>query len=133
MAFSRLTGLALGTLALVAMVFGIPAAAATASSVTEVSAQVRPAEYHGECPAALEFVGTIKVSAHPVVVEYVWERSNHSRSQVRRIEVRGAVQTITDEWGVGGLPAAQEVWEKLTILSPNSISSAVAKATVHCQ
>ncbi|MGH8461845.1 MAG: hypothetical protein ACRESS_09580 [Stenotrophobium sp.] len=126
---------ALATLALAtALMTATPLVQAAAKpAVTSVSAQARPAEYSGDCPAALEFVGTFRVSHHPVVVEYVWERSNHSRSAVRRIQARGTLQTITDEWGVGGPPGTMQVWEKLIILSPNSISSAVAKATVNCQ
>lgn len=111
----------------------LPQAASAGAVVTGVSAVARPAQYRGACPAPLEFVGTIKVSHHPVVVEYVWERSNHTRSEVRRIQARSATQVLTDAWGVGGPPGTMQVWEKLTILSPNAIGSSGAKAEVHCQ
>ena len=102
--------------------------------VTSVQAYANPRNYAGECPAPLEFVGLIKVSRHPVVVEYLWERSNGTRSQVRRIQVRSGLQRITDEWGVGGPPGdPMQVWEKLKILSPSTLSSATAKATVRCK
>ena len=101
--------------------------------VTSVKVIAVPADYAGACPAALEFVGTVKVSKHPVTVEYLWERSNGSRTQPRRIQIRSAVQKITDEWAIGGAPGTLKVWEKLTILSPSTISSATAKASVNCR
>jgi hypothetical protein len=116
------------------LVAGFSSAAAAKNLVTSVSAKAVPDKYSGDCPAALEFVGTIKVSKFPVTVEYLWERSNRSRTQVRRIQVRSAVQKITDEWSVGGAPGAPlKVWEKLTILSPSNVSSALAKASVSCK
>jgi len=112
-----------------------PAFAAPASkgAITSVNVVAKPANYSGDCPAALEFVGTIKVSKFPAVVEYLWERSNGTRTSVRRIEVRSGTQKITDEWGVGGAPGTMQVWEKLKILSPATLSSAMAKATVNCK
>ena len=101
--------------------------------VTSVQAYANPRNYAGECPAPLEFVGLIKVSRHPVVVEYLWERSNGSRTQVRRIQARSGTQKITDEWAIGGAPGTLKVWEKLTLLSPLNLSSGVAKATVECR
>lgn len=109
------------------------AAHAAKSVITSVSAVAQPENYSGDCPAALEFVGTVKVSKFPTVVEYLWERSNGTRTTVRRIEVRSAVQKITDEWGIGGAPGAMHVWERLKILSPATLSSAMAKATVNCK
>jgi hypothetical protein len=123
---------AVAAAALVAASFS--GAALAKNTITSISAKAVPDKYSGDCPAALEFVGTIKVSKFPVTVEYLWERSNHSRTQVRRIQVRSAVQNITDEWSVGGAPGAPlKVWEKLTILSPSNISSALAKASVSCK
>ncbi|MGH8457370.1 MAG: hypothetical protein ACRETW_08460 [Stenotrophobium sp.] len=122
-----------GSFTLLAMCFSPGAFAAAKPAITRVSATARPEVFNGECPAALEFVGTIRVSKHPVTVEYVWERSNSSRSAVRRIQVRSAVQLITDEWSVGGPSGQMQVWEKLTILSPVNIASAKAMATVNCK
>lgn len=118
---------------IVAPLLAMPLMASAAPVVKSVSAHARPAQYRGECPAPLEFVGTIKLRHHPVVIEYAWERSNHTRSEVRRIQARSATQIITDAWGVGGPPGKMQVWEKLTILSPTQISSFKAKAEVHCQ
>lgn len=122
---------------LLCMAWGIasllPQAASAGSAVTGVSAHARPAQYRGDCPAPLEFVGTVKLGRHPVVLEYVWERSNHTRSEVRRIQARSAKQVLTDAWGVGGPPGKMQVWEKLTILSPDMISSGQARVEVDCR
>lgn len=91
-----------------------------------------PDRYAGDCPAALEFTATVRIAKPPVTLEYVWERSNGSRTQVRRIQARSGTQKITDEWAIGGAPGTLKVWEKLTLLSPLNVSSGVAKATVEC-
>ncbi|TXH03043.1 MAG: hypothetical protein E6R07_13195 [Nevskiaceae bacterium] len=92
-----------------------------------------PDHYAGDCPAALEFTATVRIAKPPVTLEYVWERSNGSRTQVRRIQARSGTQKITDEWAIGGAPGTLKVWEKLTLLSPLNLSSGVAKATVECR
>lgn len=129
---SRLLALAAASL-LSTSATAIFAAPEAKGVITSVSAVAQPASYSGDCPAPLEFVGTIKVSKFPTVVEYLWERSNGTRTQGRRIQVRSGVQKITDEWGVGGAPGTMHVWERLKILSPATLSSAMAKATVSCK
>lgn len=122
---------AVAVLSLLACGASLPASAR--APITAVTAAAVPAHYAGACPAALEFVGSFKVSKAPVTVEYLWERSNGSRTQVRRIQARSGTQKITDEWAVGGAPGTLKVWEKLVILSPSTISSAMATASIDCR
>ena len=118
--------------ALMLLAVDASAAAPKKDAVSVVGVVAVPAHYEGACPAALEFVGTLKLQKFPVTVEYLWQRSDGSRTQVRRIQARSARQKITDEWEIGGAPGRMEVWERLTILSPAQISSAIAEASVNC-
>ena len=119
--------------AVAALLYGCCGAVLARDAVTSVTATATPASYAGSCPTTLQFAGTIKLSRHPATVEYLWERSNGSRTPVKRIQVRSATQKVTDDWSIGGEPGTLKVWEKLTILSPNAISSATAKASVNCR
>jgi hypothetical protein len=100
--------------------------------VTRVTVGVRPVAYTGKCPAHLRFIGTIVVSQQPIVVEYQWERSDGAKSSPQRIEVRGKGRGVVDTWDLGAPHERQQVWEKLHILSPNTMTSASAIAHVTC-
>ncbi len=110
-----------------------PVAAAQQRTVTKVVAVAKPKVYGGPCPAEIQFIGTIFVSHHPVMVEYRWERSDGAMGETQKVEIRSAGQAVYETWTLGAQGKQYRVWEKLHVLAPTGIASAPAVATVTCR
>ncbi len=93
----------------------------------------RPRSYRGPCPATLHFVATIRVSEHPAVIEYEWERSDGTTGPRQKIEIRRNAQKVQDTWSLASHGAPVDAWERLRILSPEGIVSPVAQVHVDCR
>lgn len=107
--------------------------AAQQRTMTRVVAIAKPKAYNGPAPARIEFIGTIFVSKHPVVVQYQWERSDGAKGERKRIEIRSTGQGVSDTWTLGQKGKRMRVWEKLNVLAPTGISSAPAVVTINCR
>jgi hypothetical protein len=106
---------------------------AQSRTVTRVGIVARPKVYRGPCPATIEFIATVFVSHHPVMIEYEWERSDGARSSRQRTEIRSAGQGISTTWTLGAGRERREVWERLHVLAPTGIRSPVARMRIVCQ
>lgn len=102
-------------------------------TVTKVAIVAKPKVYTGPCPADLQFIATVFVSRHPVMIEYRWERSDGAKTSPRKLEIRSAGQGIYDTWRLGAGHQHMRVWEKLHVLAPTGISSPEGVATVNCR
>ena len=92
-----------------------------------------PRVWDGQCPADLQFVATINANRWPVWVNYRWERSDGAMSNVRRVEVRGEHQRVSETWRLGRFGDRLTVWERLHVLAPTNVSSAEAHVRVICR
>ena len=104
-----------------------------AQTVTRVAVVAKPRAYHGPCPAEIQFIGTIRVSRHPVAVEYVWERSDGARSPRQRVVIRSAGQAVREYWTLGAHRDHLQVWEELHVVAPTNIRSPRAFVRVNCR
>ena len=109
------------------------AAAAHAQTVTSVRVVARPKNFNGRCPAEIQFIGTIRVSRHPVEVEYVWERSDGARSERHRAVIRAAGQGFNEYWTLGARGMRKVVWEQLHVLAPTNMRSNRVPVRVNCR
>jgi hypothetical protein len=109
------------------------ATAAHAQTVTRVGIVAKPKNFSGRCPAEIQFIGTIRVSRHPVEVEYVWERSDGARSERHRTVIRSAGQGVNEYWTLGARGMRKVVWEQLHVLAPTNIRSARVPVRVNCR
>ena len=123
----------LSGIAALAVVLHAGALLAQQHTVTKVIAVAKPKTFSGPCPAEMEFVGTIFVSRHPVMVEYRWERSDGTIGERRKVEIRSAGQGVYETWKFGAPGTNYFLWEKLHVLTPTGITSAPAAATVRCR
>ncbi|MEV8636015.1 hypothetical protein AB0395_30595 [Streptosporangium sp. NPDC051023] len=124
-----------------------PAAAASASNQTAVSAVAKPkpavsagtpkaspAHYEGRCPAKVTFSSTIKVKAvaAKTTVAYRWLRGDGSKSQVKTLVLKGK--------GVKGVTVKESTtfkgdvkgWQALQVLSPRAATSRKGYFEVSC-
>jgi len=104
-----------------------------AQTVTRAGVVAKPKAYTGQCPAEIQFIGTIHVSRHPVAVEYVWERSDGAQGQRQRVVIRSAGQSVRDDWTLGGRGQRLHIWEQLHILAPTNIRSPRAAVRLNCR
>ena len=104
-----------------------------AQTVTRVGAVAKPKAYSGQCPAEIQFIGTIRVSRHPVSVEYVWERSDGAQSRRQRVVIRSAGQAVREYWTLGARAERLHVWEQLHVLAPTNIRSPRVAVRVNCR
>ena len=111
----------------------IVAATTHAQTVTSVRVVAKPKNFRGHCPAEIQFIGTIRVSRHPVQVEYVWERSDGARSERQHVVIRSAGQSINEYWTLGSHGQRTQIWEQLHILAPTNIRSARVPVRVDCR
>ena len=109
------------------------ALAAHAQTVTRVRVVAKPKNFNGHCPAEIQFIGTIRVSRHPVEVEYVWERSDGARSERQRVVIRSARQSVNEYWTLGSHGTRMHIWEQLHVLAPTNIRSARIPVRVNCR
>lgn len=104
-----------------------------AQTVTRVGVVAKPKAYTGQCPAEIQFIGTIRVSRHPVAVEYVWERSDGAKSPPQKVVIRSARQSVREYWTLGAHRDHLQVWEQLHVLAPTNIRSPRAFVRVNCR
>lgn len=101
-------------------------------SVTAVSASVSPTNYSGACPKKFDFIGNISVNAAGTVT-YKWIRSDGATAPTQSLTFGGAgSQAVTTSWTLGGAGKTYTHWEKVQILTPNSIESNQATFNLAC-
>ncbi len=97
-------------------------------AVTGITAQVTP-ESHVGCPETFNFSATITVN-RPGTVQYKWERSDGAGAPTETVTFAAAgSKTVNDTWNLG---TAGSYWERVRIMSPNSIVSNKATFTLSC-
>jgi hypothetical protein len=130
---------------LAAFLAAAPLAAQTRSAVLP-SAVALPAQYVGNCPTRIEFVGHVTVSIPGTRLDYRWERSNGDSGKLLHAQVGVPARTphdtsltqITaalpsDFWRTGLPGHSTQYWEVLHIESPVDIRSAPARIMVECR
>lgn len=106
---------------------------ATTGAVTKIEMVARPKSFTGTCPAKITFTGAIHVSEPNTAVEYQWERSDGATGPKRKVLIKGAGLGVNDTWTLGGAGEHVAVGEKLHVLSPNDVVSAMVMAKVVCK
>jgi hypothetical protein len=102
--------------------------------VTRVVAIVRPVSYSGKCPATLHWSATLTVRNPPATVQYEWLRSDSAKGPTKEIVVRGTSATVGGEsWQLGADKDRIHVWERLHVISPNTVNSRAAGVNVTCR
>jgi len=98
-------------------------------AVTSVTASVSPPSYIGSCPHQFNFSAVITANG-PGMVTYKWERSDNALAPVQSITFSSAgSQVVTDYWDLGGDYSG---WERVRILTPNSVVSNQAIFILTC-
>ena len=98
-------------------------------SVTSVTANVVPPSYSGGCPYQFNFAAVITANG-PGTVTYRWERSDGTSDSTQSITFGSAgSQVVTTYWFLGGSGPG---WERVRILSPNSMVSNEAVFSLNC-
>jgi hypothetical protein len=109
------------------------AAYAQIHTVTHVGLVAKPRVYNGECPARIDFIGTIRVSRHPARVEYEWERSDGGRGRREVVDIRSAGQSVRETWTLGRPGEHITVGMRLHVVAPTGISSPEVRVRVNCR
>jgi len=126
------------TLGLGLLVFsGLAAFPAPQSPFGDVTLTGSPSKYEGACPARIHFAGRIGVTVHPMVFNYVFERSDGAKSPTRVVHVtnpNAKVIGVGEDWQVGAAGQHVHVWMKLRVASGNTrIESNQADADITCR
>lgn len=101
-------------------------------AVTNVTAFVTPTS-STSCPQTFTFNGGITTNG-ATTVNYQWVRSDGSLSPVQVLSFPGAgTQNVaSDSWTLGSPGFNFNGWERIQVLSPNSITSVLASFTLNC-
>ncbi|MGA2384733.1 MAG: hypothetical protein ABSG61_15015 [Gemmatimonadales bacterium] len=133
MMVTRALGLALLVLPALA---AIPAPAPQ-SPFGEVTLTATPSKYEGTCPVRIHFAGKVGVTAHPMVFNYVFERSDGAKSELKMIHVTNPnahVIGVGEDWRVGAAGQHLQLWMKLRVASGNTrIESNQADVEITCR
>jgi hypothetical protein len=109
-------------------------AAAPQSPFGDVTLTATPSRYQGACPVKIHFAGRVGVTAHPMVFNYVFERSDGAKSQLKVVRVtnpNARIIGVGEDWQVG---ASGHYWIKLRVASGNTrIESNEADADITCR
>ena len=98
-------------------------------AVTNVTAFASPPSYTGPCPYQFNFSGTITTNGAGSVT-YQWERSDGTSDAPQTVSFASAGSiVVTTYWFLGG---GGTDWERIRILSPNSMVSNEAFFTLNC-
>lgn len=99
-------------------------------SVTGVTAVVSPTSYTGSCPKKFDFTANITANAAGTVT-YKWARSDGAGAPTHTMvfAAAGTQAAIPDDWTLSS-PGTK--WEKIQILTPNSLESNQAEFTLAC-
>jgi len=96
--------------------------------VTSVIASASPPSFSGPCPYQFNFSATITTNG-PGTVTYQWERSDGTADPPQSISLVSAGSVVvTTYWVLGGTGG----WERVRILSPNSVVSNEAFFVLNC-
>jgi len=112
-------------------------ATAPQSPFGDVILTATPSKYEGTCPVRIRFAGRVGVTVHPMVFNYVFERSDGAKSQLKVVRVTNPnahVIGVGEEWRVGASGQHLQVWMKLRVASGNTrIESNQADADITCR
>ena len=122
----------------------LPALAAVPSPATapqspfgDVTLSATPSKYHGTCPVRIRFVGKVGVTAHPMVFNYTFERSDGAKSELKVFRVanpNARTATVQEVWELGTSGQHLQVWMKLRVASGNTrIESNQADVDIACR
>jgi len=131
-------GLALLVLPVLAASAGRPPRhAAPQSPFADVTLSGIPAQYEGKCPVRIHFVGRVGVTAHPMVFNYHFERSDGAKSELKVWRVNNPNQRVVvlhEWWQLGASGQHLQVWEKLLVASGNTrIETNQASVDITCK
>lgn len=103
-------------------------------SVTGVTVAVFPTNYTGPCPKQYDFAASITANAAGTVT-YKWTRSDDVKGPTKSLTFSGAgSKTVLDSWTLSGGPGSfYSGWEKVQILTPNTLDSNQAKFSHNCE
>jgi hypothetical protein len=105
-----------------------------APAVTHIDNSVEPTTFTGKCPVTLHWTARLTVRKPPIKVRYQWIRSDSATSAPREITVHGTEAIVGGEsWRLGGAGDHTIVWERLRVLSPNTINSKAAAVRLTCR
>ena len=100
--------------------------------VTGVKVSVSPEQYTGHCPKKFTFTGLIMVRGNGLI-QYYWERSDGNQSPVKKLAVQqSGIRTVRTTWSLSGSMGSHTYWQRLKIISPNTIKSNRAEFTLTC-
>lgn len=120
------------TLTCVGPTFTPSATTAPPFAVTSVNASVSPTS-SSTCPQTFLFDGSITANGSGVAT-YQWMRSDGSVSPAQTVTflIAGTQNVATDSWTLGAPGFNTTGWDRIQVLSPNSISSPQATFTLNC-
>jgi hypothetical protein len=116
------------TQTLLVQVAGSPPPASFA--VTDVSASVDLPSFSGSCPRQFNFAAIITANGSGTVT-YQWERSDGSSFMPQTVYFGSAGSIVVTAYWI--IPTSYTGWERVRILSPNSMQSNEAVFTINCQ
>lgn len=104
-----------------------------AFQVTALTANVTPTNYSGACPKQFDFTGNI-TSNSAGTLTYKWVRSDGASGSTQSMTfgAAGTQAANADSWTLGGTGFTYSGWEKIQILTPNSIESTPANFNMAC-
>lgn len=99
-------------------------------SVTGATAAVSPTSYTGSCPKKFDFTANITANGAGTVT-YKWARSDGAGAPTETLVFAsaGTQAAVPDSWTLSS-PGTK--WEKIQILTPNSLESNQATFTLSC-
>lgn len=96
--------------------------------VNQLTIAASPAAYSGSCPKDITFYGTITTNGRGEV-KYRWVRSDGSETSETTISFDFASsKSVENSWSRNG----GNGWEKLKIVSPNTLESSQASFSISC-
>jgi hypothetical protein len=125
-----------------ALTVGAPPLQAQHVGAVLPTAVAYPAQYAGNCPARVEFVGHVTVTIPGTRIDYRWERSNGDSTKQLHAQIGRPTDTArttlteavpSDFWRLALPGHAGVFWEILHIESPFDIRSQPARVTVDCR
>lgn len=107
---------------------GTPSPSTFVFKVTQLTIAASPAAYSGSCPKDITFYGTITTNGRGEV-KYRWVRSDGSETSESTIGFDFASsKTVENSWSRSGGSG----WERLKIVSPNTLESSQASFSISC-
>ena len=98
-------------------------------TITSVMASASPPVYSGSCPYQFNFSAVITANG-PGTVNYQWERSDGTSDLPQSVSFSSAGSVVvTTYWVLGG---SYSGWERVRILTPNTLTSNQASFSLNC-